>query len=529
MVATLSTVFSALVALTVLAQTAVQARMVPGPEAMQYFHSRSAAQQKQAQFFDPTCKAIQAVISNASAIYAPGDAKYTAQIKHWCSSGDMYSKCSVEPGTAADVSAILKVLATSNSSFAVRGAGHSCAPGFSGSKGVNIAMTRFNQVTYDKAKQVVKYGSGLIWDQVYQQLEKYDVKVVGGRVSGVGVAGFSLGGGYSFLTNQYGLTSDGIIAYDFVTATGQVLYVTRQSYPDLFFLLQGGFNNAGIVTNFYVKARPRATIWGGVLFFDGKYLDTVLNLTAQFASEQNTDLLGGLLPTIDAFAGVPLVECQIFYDSPNGPPAGSFVKNIFDQLLALSPIHVDVLANRTMANFTGAADSEQFAGMRGTFSSVSLERLTPEILQTIKEEFQYYGTIAPLGGGVLISYDLEPFARAKSYPAASTTGWPHDKSLSPLNLYFAWPLGLSDGIFYDAIRRSTNKIRQAAIAQGQKLDGLYLYPNYALYDTPLEDVYGPNVDRLTKIAAKYDPSKIMARAGGFQFARGRNTYSVFGP
>ncbi|KAE8181674.1 hypothetical protein CF328_g8768, partial [Tilletia controversa] len=45
----------------------------------------------------------------------------------------------------------------------------------------------------------------------------------------------------------------------------------------------------------------------------------------------------------------------------------------------------------------------------------------------------------------------------------------------------------------------------------------------------LEDVYGPNVDRLTKIAAKYDPSKIMARAGGFQFARGRNTYSVFGP
>ncbi|CAD6913904.1 unnamed protein product [Tilletia laevis] len=476
MVATLSTVFSALVALTVLAQTAVQARMVPGPQAMHYIHTRSAAQQKQALFLDPTCKAIQSVISNASAIHAPGDVKYTAQIKHWCSSGDIFSRCSVEPATAADVSAILKVLATSNSSFAVRGAGHSCAPGFSGSKGVNIAMTRFNEVTYDKAKQVVKYGSGLIWDQVYQQLEKYDVKVVGGRVSGVGVAGFSLGGGYSFLTNQYGLTSDGIVAYDFVTATGQVLYVTRQSYPDLFFLLQGGFSNAGIVTNFYVKARPRATVWGGVLILDGKNLDTVLNLTAQFASEQNTDLLGGLLPTIDAFAGIPLIECQLFYDSPNGPPAGSFVKNIFDQLLALPAVHADVLANRTMANFAAAAPADQFAGMRGTFSSLSQNLIL---------------------------------------------------SLSILEV--AWPLGLSDGIFYDAIRRSTNKIRQAAIAQGQKLDGLYLYPNYALYDTPLEDVYGPNVDRLTKIAAKYDPSKIMARAGGFQFARGRNTYSVFGP
>ncbi|KAE8220529.1 hypothetical protein CF319_g5964 [Tilletia indica] len=527
MVATLSTLFSALFAATVLVQTAVEARMVPGPEGMLWLRAQAA--QKQTIFSDPTCKAIQGVISNASAIYAPGDAEYTKQIKHWCSSGDFYSKCSVEPATAADVSAVLKVLGTSSSSFAVRGAGHSCAPGFSGSKGVNVAMTRFNEVTYNKAKGTVKYGSGLIWDQVYSALEPYDVKVVGGRVSGVGVAGFSLGGGYSFLTNQYGVTSDGIVAYDFVTANGAVLYVTRQSYPDLFFLLQGGFNNAGIVMNFYVKARPRAKIWGGVLFLDGKSIDTVLNLTAQFASEANTDPLGGLLPTIDAFAGIPLMECQIFYDNPNGPPNGSFVKNIFDQLMALPAVHQDVLPNRTMANFTSAAPASEFAGMRGTFSSVSLERLTPEILQTIKEEFKFYGTLAPLGAGIFISYDLEPFTRSISYPAASSTGWPHSKQLSPLNLYFAWPLGLSDGLFYDAIRKSTNKIRQAAIAQGQNLDGLYLYPNYALYDTPLEDVYGPNVARLTQIAAKYDPSKVMARAGGFQFARGRNTYGVYGP
>ncbi|CAD6893252.1 unnamed protein product [Tilletia caries] len=508
MVAALSAFCSILAAVAVLAQTAAE---------------------KRAFFFDPTCKAIQAFISNASAIYAFGSSEYSAGIKHYFSSSDFNSQCSVEPATAADVSAILKVLGTSNSTFAIRGGGHSTAPGFSGSKGVTVAMFQFNEVTYNKATGIVKYGSGLVWDQVYKALEQYDVKVPGGRVTGVGVAGFTLGGGYSFITSQYGLATEGVVAYDFVTATGEVLYVTQKTYPDLFFLLKGGFNNAGVVTNFYVRARPRATAWGGNLLLDGKYLDTVLNLTAQFGSEENTDALGALLPAINAFLGVPVVAVQLFYDDPNGPPAGSFVKNIFDQLLALPAVKHDVLAHRTMVDIVGASPSNAIAGMRGTFSTVTLERLTPEILQTIKEEFKFWGTIAPLGAGIFVSYDLEPFVRQKRYPDASSTAWPHDKMQSPLFIIFAWPIGLSDIIFYDAIHKSTKKIRAAATAQGQNLDGLYPYPNYALYDTPLKDVYGPNVARLTQIAAKYDPSKVMTRAGGFLFARGQNTYSVYGP
>lgn len=44
-----------------------------------------------------------------------------------------------------------------------------------------------------------------------------------------------------------------------------------------------------------------------------------------------------------------------------------------------------------------------------------------------------------------------------------------------------------------------------------------LYPNYALADSPLELVYGENVPRLRKIAAKYDPYKVMTLTGGFKF------------
>ncbi len=77
----------------------------------------------------------------------------------------------------------------------VKGGGQTTNPGFSSTPGVQIAMFRFSEVSYDAASQTVDVGAGLVWDDVYAALEPLGVNVVGGRVTGVGVAGFSLGGG----------------------------------------------------------------------------------------------------------------------------------------------------------------------------------------------------------------------------------------------------------------------------------------------------------------------------------------------
>lgn len=67
--------------------------------------------------------------------------------------------------------------------------------GFSSTTGVHIAMSRFKQVEYNAQRQEVVIGAGLIWDDVYAALDPLNVTVAGGRASGVGVAGFILGGG----------------------------------------------------------------------------------------------------------------------------------------------------------------------------------------------------------------------------------------------------------------------------------------------------------------------------------------------
>lgn len=47
----------------------------------------------------------------------------------------------------------------------------------------------FHEVTYDANAGTATIGAGLIWDDVYNALEPYAVNIVGGRVTGVGVAG----------------------------------------------------------------------------------------------------------------------------------------------------------------------------------------------------------------------------------------------------------------------------------------------------------------------------------------------------
>ena len=72
-------------------------------------------------------------------------------------------------------------------------------------------MNRFAEVKYNPGSQTADIGAGLIWDDVYAALEPHGVNIVGGRTSGVGVAGFTLGGGlpeYSWI-----LSYDELIIY----------------------------------------------------------------------------------------------------------------------------------------------------------------------------------------------------------------------------------------------------------------------------------------------------------------------------
>jgi hypothetical protein len=68
-----------------------------------------------------------------------------------------------------------------------------------------------------------------------------------------------------------------------------------------------------------------------------------------------------------------------------------------------------------------------------------------------------------------------------------------------------------------ALRQISDNILTTALADGQNVSHAAVYPNYALFGRPLEDMYGENVERLRKIRAVIDPDNVMGLSGGWKF------------
>lgn len=102
--------------------------------------------------------------------------------------------------------------------------------------------------------------------------------------------------------------------------------------------------------------------------------------------------------------------------------------------------------------------------------------------------------------------------------SASSSAYPPSRArgLLPLNIYFAWLLPVSDDLMRDAAIRSAQQLTNVAVAQGQDIADAALYGNYAIDGTPLERLYGDNLDQLKATKQKYDPQNVMGLAGGWK-------------
>ena len=96
---------------------------------------------------------------------------------------------------------------------------------------------------------------------------------------------------------------------------------------------------------------------------------------------------------------------------------------------------------------------------------------------------------------------------------------PSSTPLLPICVQFAWESPVDDKDFIDAVQASAETILKTAIADGQDVGGKkqIRYPNYALQNTPLSEMYGDNVARLQRIRTAWDPENVMYLTGGFKF------------
>jgi Berberine and berberine like len=126
--------------------------------------------------------------------------------------------------------------------------------------------------------------------------------------------------------------------------------------------------------------------------------------------------------------------------------------------------------------------------------------------------------LCALDKNVTLISSLEPFDKG-FFSHGSGSAYPPDRShaLLPSSLTLQWSNASLDEIMAYALRNMTSTVHAAALADGQNVSHVAVYPNNALFGTPLEDMYGGNVERLRKIRAAIDPEDVMGLAGGWKF------------
>ena len=122
-------------------------------------------------------------------------------------------------------------------------------------------------IEVDPEAQTARVEAGVLVAELSSAAGKHGLSSMPGSSPDVGVTGYTLGGGLSWLGRRYGFACNRVQAIELVTADGERRTVDAESEPDLFWALRGGGGGYAIVTALQLHLLPIAEIYAGALVF----------------------------------------------------------------------------------------------------------------------------------------------------------------------------------------------------------------------------------------------------------------------
>lgn len=289
----------------------------------------------------------------------------------------------VQPEDVTDIQAVLLWAQEHLVDIAVKGGGHSTAGTSSSKGGLVIDLSRMKRVSVDSSSKTITAQGGATWKEVDEAGAAHGLATVGGTVNHTGVGGLTLGGGYGWLSGQYGLTIDNLRSARVVLADGSLVTASATEHPDLFWGLRGAGYNFGVVVEFTYQAYDQSPlVYSGILAFSPDKLEKVV------------ELLNGTLADPDARSGAMCIIAQV----PDG--SGPMIVVIcfyngtreegqtrFAGFLALEPVlnTVDMIPYSVVNTLQ---NPQATYGDRKSFKGVFYEPpLDPHFMRSVFDEF----------------------------------------------------------------------------------------------------------------------------------------------
>jgi len=203
----------------------------------------------------------------AGDLVLPGDAAFDLARQAWNLAVDQRPVAIVYPDSADDVVTTVRAATTLGIRIAFNAGGHNAGPIDWSQDTLLLKMERLSSIEIDADARRARIGAGVLGKPLAVAAGAHGLAYLAGTSPDVGVAGYALGGGLSWMIRTYGLACNSILGAEVVTADGWLVRTDHQREPELFWALRGGGGNVAAVTSLELELVPVAEIFAGGLFW----------------------------------------------------------------------------------------------------------------------------------------------------------------------------------------------------------------------------------------------------------------------
>jgi FAD/FMN-containing dehydrogenase len=229
-------------------------------------------------------------------ILMPGDPGWDDARRAWNLTVDQHPAAIALPESARDVAAAIGFAREHGLRVAAQSTGHNARPLGSLDDTILVKTERMRRVTVDPMARLARAEAGAVWLDVVEAAAEHGLAALAGSSPDVGVVGYTIGGGISWLGRAYGLAASNVEAIELVTADGRLVRADACTEPDLFWALRGGGGSFGVVTAIELRLFPITQVYAGQLWWPAEAAPQVLqawrDLTQADPPEEFTSAAG---------------------------------------------------------------------------------------------------------------------------------------------------------------------------------------------------------------------------------------------
>jgi hypothetical protein len=203
----------------------------------------------------------------AGRIATPSDSDWNEARLAWNLAADLRPEAVAFVESADDVAKVVGFAAKHELRVSGQGTGHGAVALAPLDDTILIKTERMRGLEVDPDAQTARVEAGALVLELSEAAQAHGLSSMPGSAPDVGVIGFTLGGGLSWLGRRYGFACNRVRAIELVTADGEARTVDAENDPDLFWALRGGGGGYAIVIALHLDLVPIADIYAGALLF----------------------------------------------------------------------------------------------------------------------------------------------------------------------------------------------------------------------------------------------------------------------